>query len=223
MGFNFGSKKNEQPASQANATGDAKPAATSRGFTLPNRSATTGTPSQLAVSPAGTAPALPGSPSTGQEAAKAAAESLRAALNANPTPQMPAAPMPQMQTEAKAANEALAAVQFQHPTQPNDVAAASQEQFHINVKRLYENFPNKDLIAPVIKRVLIDLQAHPEFESFLAPEDIGMMVRLLRANYGAVKAVATEKKEKQKKTKQKKADAAGVDLSDLGALLNFKI
>lgn len=136
-------------------------------------------------------------------------------------------PAPVTQTkaelEAKAAVEALGAMQFQHPTQSNVVAAATQEQFEINIKRLYETFPNKDLIAPAIKRVLIDLQAHPEFDSFLAPEDIGQMVKLLRANYGIVKAAAVEKKEKTKKSRQKKADAAAVDLSDLGALLNTAI
>lgn len=107
----------------------------------------------------------------------------------------------------------ISAEQFQYKTQPDLMGKDDAEQFKVNLNMLRESFMHKDLIAPVIRRILVDLDSHPEFEEFLAPEDCGLMVRMLRQSYGIMVQVAQGKKRNKKPEKE-----LSVGIGDLAAM-----
>lgn len=175
-------------------------------FSLPGRAAAIANQSNTSIDNSNRAGTSIQSPANALKAALAATQSAPSAVSIGQQPQSPSA----------ALSEAISAQEFQHPTQPNIFGPATEEQFKKNLELLHGVFPNKDLIAPVIKKVLMDLNEHPEFEQFMAPKDIGAMVTLLRSNYRSVVALAEERKAK---TGKKKKDQPSIDLSDLNSLL----
>lgn len=128
------------------------------------------------------------------------------------------APSPQASL-ALSAN--IDATQFQFASQTQGMSEASMDSFKENLELLRGSFENKEMIAQVIRRVLGDLDAHPEFEEIMAPQDFGLMVRFLRESYN-VALVQKEVKSKGASTRKKAAAAiqgTSFDLSALGNIL----
>lgn len=98
-----------------------------------------------------------------------------------------------------------------HISQPDTMVTTQVEEFKKNAQLLYMKFTNRDMIQVVMKRILVDLDEHPELREFLAPEDVGMMIRLLRENYGM--AVEAKKAKVAKSGGRKKKE--DFDLGDL--------
>lgn len=67
----------------------------------------------------------------------------------------------------------------------------------------YGNITDMNLVIHAMKNILLEVKGHPEFVKLLLPEDIGMLVRILRESYGIA---VTQKTERSSKRKASQAD-----------------
>lgn len=101
-----------------------------------------------------------------------------------------------------------------HDSQPEKFNEKTVAQFKAAVKTVHEHVDDKGLIGDAIKNVLSMLEEHDFLKKIVQPQDIGMMVRGLRENYGVVI------QKKQTRTTKRRAGAEEVekimaDLSDI--------
>lgn len=104
-----------------------------------------------------------------------------------------------------------------NPTQPESFQDEHVEAFKNNFKVLLDNINQPSVIGQVIRRIMVDLNLHPEYREFMAPEDCGIMVRACRENYGV--AVQTKKSKQRGKKKQVAIDVQG-GIADLNKTLS---
>lgn len=127
--------------------------------------------------------------------------------------QVPGINKPVASTAGLAAS--IGAEQFQFASQTNGMTEATAEGFRETLDLLANCFADKDMVGTVLRRIMVDLDNHPEFEEIMHPQDCGMMVKALRESYG----VALIRKETNAKTKKPKITGPTLDMGDLQSIL----
>lgn len=105
--------------------------------------------------------------------------------------------------------------EFNHSQMTEIMMPVDEETFRAAIGILHGVFDNPEIVMNATKNILRSLRDNPQFNNFLVPDDIGMMVRALRNSYGLVASSKTVSKEKRK-TKQDSIDAVA---DEIGALL----
>lgn len=73
------------------------------------------------------------------------------------------------------------------------------------IRQAYQDFGNisdMNLVIHAMKNILLEVKQHPEFVKLLLPEDIGMLVRILRESYGIAVVQKVERSGKRKANKE---------------------
>lgn len=105
--------------------------------------------------------------------------------------------------------------EFNHSQMTDMMMPVDQETFRAAVSILHGVFDNPEIVMNATKNILRSLRDNPQFNTFLVPEDIGMMVRALRSSYGLVASSKTVAKDKRKSKQSSIDDVA----AEIGALL----
>lgn len=105
--------------------------------------------------------------------------------------------------------------EFNHSQMTDMMMPVDQETFRAAVGILHGVFDNPEIVMNATKNILRSLRDNPQFNTFLVPEDIGMMVRALRSSYGLVASSKTVAKDKRKSKQSSIDDVA----AEIGALL----
>lgn len=105
--------------------------------------------------------------------------------------------------------------EFNHSQMTEIMMPVDEETFRAAIGILHGVFDNPEIVMNATKNILRSLRDNPQFNNFLVPDDIGMMVRALRNSYGLIASSKTVSKEKRK-TKQDSIDAVA---DEIGALL----
>lgn len=79
--------------------------------------------------------------------------------------------------------------------------------------------PEPELASSAIKNIMIELKHQPQYIKHISPDDVRMLVRIMRENMGLVKIQKAEKKASRGKSKRADADMAD-DLASLGFSLD---
>lgn len=101
-----------------------------------------------------------------------------------------------------------------------------QQKFVEQLDGIRTVFHDSELFSQIVRGIMQDMQANPEFESIMSDEDVSYLIRGMRDAMGAAKAVAATKKRSTAtgSTRAKKPTAlkGGVaEVADLAAELGF--
>lgn len=96
------------------------------------------------------------------------------------------------------------------------------QQFVQMIDQLYnpEIVHDVELMANVIRSVMIELKTQPQYMKLIAPEDVNLWVRTMRNNMGLARIKKTEKT-KRTSSGSRKSAASKVDADMLGDLDNM--
>lgn len=112
----------------------------------------------------------------------------------------------------------ISAKQFQHEKQPDKFTDEAAKQLHDAFQMIRDALLAEEpgMIGQAIPYIYQTLRENPHLKDILLPEDVGLMVRAIRTQYGNV---VTQKQEKKTKRATKASEKIEVN-SDIDALWN---
>lgn len=142
--------------------------------------------------------------------------------------------------EAVASTESGQVASTPHPSSPApapvqrfaDETPASQPQrvlpedleesvarFIDNLNHIHTLTPEPDLASNAIRGIMVELRSNPQYIKHVMPEDVRVMIQMMRETMGLAKAVKEKKASTRKKANSAELDAVMAELSDLDDLV----
>lgn len=114
---------------------------------------------------------------------------------------------PLVQDESPETPAVISADEFIFESQPDKFSDEEVQDLREALDIVVNNIEHKDLVGDAMRNVMQMIAANPNLKDLMMPQDIGIMTRALRINYG----VLIEKKtERSTKTSQAKKDVKEV-------------